>query len=141
MPAGRQLQRTEVVTAFLRHDGKVLLLRRSGRVGSYQGRWAGVSGYLEDPAPLQQALREIREETGLQDNHVRLVSAGTPLEVPAPELGKLWVVHPFLFDVTGAEAIRLDWENTEARWVLPEEVAALPGVPALAEALATVLGS
>ena len=103
--------------------------------------WAGVSGYLEDPTPLLQALREIREETGLQDNDVRLVNAGKPLEVPAPDLGKLWVVHPFLFDITGSEAIRLDWENTEALWVLPEEVAALPGVPALAEALATVLGS
>jgi 8-oxo-dGTP pyrophosphatase MutT (NUDIX family) len=141
MPAGRQLQRTEVVTAFLRHDGRILLLRRSRRVGSYQGRWAGVSGYLEDPTPLQQALREVREETGLQDNDVRLVSAGKPLEVPAPELGKLWVVHPFLFDITDPEAIRLDWENIEARWVLSGEVAALPGVPALAEALATVLGS
>ncbi|ELK44964.1 translation initiation factor aIF-2B subunit alpha, partial [Haloferax sp. BAB-2207] len=39
-----------VVTVFLRHDGRVLLTRRSDAVGTYQGRWAGVSGYVEgDP--------------------------------------------------------------------------------------------
>ena len=54
------LTRREVVTAFLRARGKILIVRRSRKVGTYQGRWSGISGYLEDPTPHAQVLREIR---------------------------------------------------------------------------------
>lgn len=141
MPNPKQLERREVVTAFLRHGGKVLLVRRSDRVGSYRGRWAGISGYLEEPDALAQALREIREETGLTEDHVRLAATGRTLEVPAPELGVLWVVHPFLFDIEDPGAIRLDWEHLELNWVAPEEVGSYATVPSLAEALASCRGA
>ena len=133
------LQRREVVTAFLRSAGKILLVQRSAKTGTYQRRWAGISGYLEDPTPLQQALREIHEETGLEETTVHLVRAGKPLEVPAPELAACWVVHPFLFDIDTPDQIRLDWENTALRWVLPEQLSAYPTVPGLAQALAVCL--
>ena len=64
------MSRVSVVTAFLRHQDRVLLVRRSDRVGTYQGRWSAISGYLEDDAPLQQAYREIREETGLSQDQI-----------------------------------------------------------------------
>jgi 8-oxo-dGTP pyrophosphatase MutT (NUDIX family) len=134
-----QLERRAVVTAFLRHEDKVLLLRRSDRVGFYRGRWAGVSGYMEDLTSLEQALLEIREETGLPEEQVHLVGMGQPLEVPTLELSTLWVVHPFLFNVDDPDAIRLDWENTELRWVKPGELRRYDTVPALAEALESCL--
>ncbi|MEZ4864894.1 MAG: NUDIX pyrophosphatase [Caldilineaceae bacterium] len=130
-----------VVTAFLRHAGKILLVRRSNAVGSYQGQWAGISGYLEDPTALAQARREIREETGLTDEQVRLVAQAPPIPIPAPELGKSWVVHPFLFEIADPAAIQLDWENLELRWVQPDEVADYPTVPALAVALSACLAA
>ncbi len=133
------LQRREVVTAFLRHAGKILLVQRSAKTGSYQRRWAGISGYLEDPTPLQQVLREIREETGLEEKAVHLVRAGKPLEVRAPELATCWIVYPFLFDIDAPDQIRLDWENTELRWLAPEQLQEYPTVPALAQALAACL--
>ena len=41
----------DVVTAFLsrHHDGetRVFIVRRSGQVGTYRGRWSAISGYLE----------------------------------------------------------------------------------------------
>jgi len=129
------LQRREVVTAFLRRGGRILIVRRSGRVGSYRGRWSAISGYLEDPRPLDQALREIREETGVETDAVELVGAGEPLQVPAPELGVLWVVHPFLFELAEQAEIRLDWENTEMTWMEPSRLADLETVPRLLEAL------
>jgi 8-oxo-dGTP pyrophosphatase MutT (NUDIX family) len=134
------LRRKPVVTAFLRHRGRVLLVRRSRKVGSYQGRWSAISGHLEDPTPLQQALREIREETGLAPQKVRLVAAAQAFEVAARELETCWVVHPFLFEIDDPGAVRLDWENTELRWVTPEQLRHLPTVPALAQALEAVVG-
>ena len=133
------LTRREVVTAFLRARGKILIVRRSRKVGTYQGRWSGISGYLEDPTPYAQVLREIREETGLDTDHVHLVVECEALEIPAPEHHTCWVVHPFLFDIDNPDAVRLDWENTELAWITPDELTDLATVPALDAALARCL--
>jgi hypothetical protein len=58
------MEETHVVTCFLERDSdkKIALLRRSQMVGTYKGRWAGVSGYIEkENTPLKQAFEEIRE--------------------------------------------------------------------------------
>jgi 8-oxo-dGTP pyrophosphatase MutT (NUDIX family) len=124
-----------VVTAFIRHGGRVLLLRRSRRVGTYSGRWAAVSGYLESQTPLAQALREVAEETGIEPADLRLVSAGRPLEVVDSALCRVWSVHPFLFEAEAAPQVRLDWEHDDYRWVRPSEVELLQTVPRLSDAL------
>ena len=69
------LQEKRVVTCFLESDGEILILRRSQRVGSYQERWAGVSGYVETTAD-EQALVEIEEETSLCGEDLKLVKRG-----------------------------------------------------------------
>ncbi|MCH8207141.1 MAG: NUDIX pyrophosphatase [Chloroflexi bacterium] len=122
-----------VVTSFLRRGCRVLVLRRSQRVRTHRGKWAAVSGGIEGADPLEQALLEVREETGLADDELRLVRAGQPLRVPDAEHGVEWVVHPFLFDFEGESEIRLDWEHTECRWVDPGELGTLDTVPMLAE--------
>ena len=116
-----------------------MLVQRSGRVGSYRGCWSAISGYLEDNTPLLQARREIREETRLPDVEVHLVAVGQPVEIPAPELGRIWVVHPFLFDIDDPKRIELDWENLKSEWVLPGAVSDYPTVPSLDEALRACL--
>ena len=124
-----------VVTAFLRHAGEILLLRRSDRVGSYRGCWAAVSGYLEEPDALAQAVREVEEETGIDRADLRLVKAATPMAVDDPASGRRWIVHPFLFDLDVRPPVRLDWEHTAYRWVSPAALEDLPTVPRLAAAL------
>ena len=134
---------THVVTCFvLRRDrgfDELLLVRRSERVRTYRGRWAGVSGYVEPGAtPLEQAYVELREETRLVETDLALLRVGTPLPVHDAAAGLEWVVHPFLFLVTAPERIQTDWEAQDMRWVAPDEVARLETVPGLAEALARV---
>jgi 8-oxo-dGTP pyrophosphatase MutT (NUDIX family) len=129
-----------VVTAFLEHNGKILLVRRSQSVGTYRGRWSGISGYLEHE-PLEQALTEIREETGLLASDIELVRQGGPLEILDAEWNRRWRVHPFLFHVKRPDAIRLDWENLELRWIVPSEIDNYETVPSLKETLARVLDS
>jgi ADP-ribose pyrophosphatase YjhB (NUDIX family) len=129
----------EVVTVFLAHADKVLVLKRSHKVGTYRGRWAGVSGYLETEDPLDQAYTEIAEEVGLDREDVNLAGRGKPLEVIDKERNRAWRVYPFLFIVPEPGKIRLDWENLEMRWILPEEIDSLQTVPALKQALERVL--
>jgi len=126
-----------VVTCFLEHRGKLLLMRRSDRVGSYRGLWAGISGYLEGE-PDAQALTEIAEETGLAADAVTMIRRGEPLRVPDLDLDTAWTVHPYLFRVESTDNIRIDWEHHEMRWIAPDEIPDYPTVPMLAETWARV---
>ena len=127
---------TEVVTSFVeRPDGAILLLRRSEKVGSFRGRWAGVSGFLEEPTPRAQAIKEIEEETGLLSAELHLVREGEP--VYARNERTIYVVHPFRFRAE-APKVTIDWEHTEFEWVSPDEIARRPTVPHLDRAWAAV---
>ena len=119
------LQEKHVVTSFLKSGDDILLLCRSQQVGSYQGRWAGVSGYMEQGAD-EQALTEIREETGLTDEDLTLLKKGEPLAVEDAALGVIWVVHPYLFAVKDRNKIRIDWEHKELKWIKPGKWAITP---------------
>jgi 8-oxo-dGTP diphosphatase len=132
------LREKKVVTCFLESGGEILILRRSGEVGSYRGSWAGVSGYIES-TPDEQALTEIEEETSLGKGEVALIRKGRPLEVEDKGLGIRWVVHPYLFRIKERSKIRIDWEHREARWIKPEDIDSYPTVPKLKEALRRVI--
>jgi 8-oxo-dGTP diphosphatase len=124
-----------VVTCFLEHDGQIMILRRSERVGTYRGKWAGVSGYIEEGiTPERQAWTEINEEASLDSGDVELVQEGQPLEVADSALGRKWIVHPFRFQVLKPEKIMIDWEHTEAKWIVPEDIGQYETVPRLLEA-------
>ena len=132
------LQEKHVVTCFLESDGEVMILRRSEQVGTYQGRWAGVSGYIEKSAD-EQALVEIREETGLAEEDLTLIKKGEPLVAKDEALEVKWVVHPYLFAIKDRGKIKIDWEHKEARWITPEEIGNYSTVPMLKETLERVL--
>ncbi len=132
------LEEKHVVTCFLEHDNKILILRRSNKVGTYRRSWAGVSGYIET-SDTDQAYTEISQETQLFKNDVKLIKKGKPVEVIDRNLNRKWIVHPFLFHVRAPDKIKIDWEHTEARWIKPNELSKYETVPGLAEALARVL--
>jgi len=134
------LQEKKVVTCFLKSGNEILILRRSGQVGSYRGKWAGVSGYIETTAD-EQALLEIAEETSLPREDVKLLKRGKPLPVEDKELGVRWVVHPYLFHIKDRDKVKIDWEHKEARWIKPSEIDNFETVPKLKETLARVYKS
>lgn len=143
MDHARMQEPTPVVTSFLlRNDAGrdvVLLVRRSQRVRTYRGAWAGISGYIEPGVtPLDQAYTELREETGLERGDVKLLRTSAPIAFHDAQLDQSWVVHPFLFAVEAPDHVRTDWEATEHRWVTPADVSTYETVPKLAEALASV---
>jgi 8-oxo-dGTP pyrophosphatase MutT (NUDIX family) len=131
------LEEKHVVTCFLESERKLLLLRRSERVGTYQGKWAGVSGYIESNPDIQ-AFTEIEEETGLGQDDIELTNKGMPLEVLDEKIGRRWIVHPYLFHVKDKNKIRIDWEHKEIRWIDAEEIESFETVPMLPQTLARV---
>jgi nicotinamide-nucleotide amidase len=132
------LEEKHVVTCFLEHSGKILILRRSSRVGTYRRSWAGISGYIETN-DIDQAFTEISEETELYKKDLKLMKQGRPLEVIDRDLNRKWIVHPFLFHAKAPEKIKTDWEHTEIKWIKPGELKKYETVPGLAKALARVI--
>ncbi len=130
-----RLPEKHVVTCFLECDARILLLRRSEMVGSFRGRWAGVSGYIEATAD-EQAMIEIEEETDLCPGDFELVKKGGTLE--AEDEGIRWIVHPYLFRIKDPSKVRIDWEHCEKRWIKPEDIDNYETVPLLKEVLARV---
>lgn len=126
-----------VVSVFLRNRGRYLIVRRSARVGSFQGRWSAVSGYLEgDEDPRERAAQEVREETGIRGARFR--AAGRA--VVARDGNTAYVVHPYVFDAPHRR-VRLDWENVDRRWVSREEIDAFDTVPRLPDVMNSALAA
>jgi 8-oxo-dGTP diphosphatase len=133
-----QPKKINVVTVFLEHDRRILLLRRSQKASTMKGLWAGISGYIEGNDALTQALKEIEEETGLNNKKLNLLHVGQPLEVvESDNPDTVWVVHPYLFH-SNTHLIRIDWEHEELRWINPDEIQSYETVPKLKEALRSV---
>ncbi len=121
-----RVKEVRVVTCILRFNGRILIMKRSHKVSTNQGMWAGVSGYIEEGEhPLQTARKEVSEETGIAD--FELVKSGEMLRVRSGP--RLWCIHPFLFDIHSPE-VTIDWEHTDYRWIDPCDIdddATVPG--------------
>ncbi len=129
----------KVVTSFLHSDGKILILKRSKKVKAHQLMWAGISGYLEkNETPINRAIKEITEETGLSKEDIELVKISEPIGIPDHNIDILWIVYPHLFK-TSIKEINIDWEHTEYKWIKPETLSNYTIVPALYETLQMIL--
>ena len=128
-----------VVTAILKRNNKILLLKRSQKVRTYKGKWAGVSGYLEEnEEPLERALKEIEEETGLKKEDVILIKKAEAIEFYDEKEKMRWKVHPFLFEAKKDE-IKIDWEHETYKWIEIDEIEEYETVPKLKETIYSLI--
>lgn len=77
-------------------------------------------------------MREVAEETGLR---VRVLRLAGRVEIAAASTGSVYEVADFVCTLAGGQLQASD-DALEARWVTRPELAALPLVPDLFEALA-----
>jgi 8-oxo-dGTP diphosphatase len=89
--------------------------------------------------PDEQAYTEIREETGLQRDQVRMLRRGPVVEYVDSSIGRHWYVHPFLFEALAPDAVHTDWEAEAMRWISPAELKNYETVPKLQEAYESAL--
>ena len=130
---------TRIVTSFLSSKEKYLILKRSENVKSMRSLWGGVSGIIEgNEEPLQRAKIEIFEETGILENKIVLSKTASEMQVSSQYSNHGWIIHPFLFTVKESQ-IKLNWENSEYKWISPDEMSNYKTVPSLYKVLARLL--
>ena len=132
--------KTKIVTTFLKNSEEILLLKRSDRVKSMRNLWAGISGIIEDDEePLKRAEIEIFEEVGIVKSDIVLLKQGDVILIESPQYqNHQWKVYPFLFSCENRE-IKLNWENSDSRWINISELNNFMTVPNLDKVLARLL--
>ena len=134
------MRSTKIVTCFLKDNDKVLILKRSDKVKTMKGLWAGVSGIIENnESPLKRAKIEIFEELGILEEDINLVKTGKKLRVNSPQYeNHEWEIFPFMFE-TNHPIITLNWENSDFRWINIDELKKYETVPSLQKVLFNLL--
>jgi 8-oxo-dGTP pyrophosphatase MutT (NUDIX family) len=131
---------TKIVTSFIRNNDKLLILKRSEKVKSMKGLWAGISGIIENnEIPLQRAKIEIFEEVGITEDKIKLIKSTKEMRINAPQYkNHEWEVFPFLFE-SEKPNVNLNWENSEFRWIEVQELKNYDTVPSLEKVLFNLL--
>jgi len=134
------MRSTKIVTSFITSNEKFLLLKRSEKVKSMKGLWAGISGIIEkNEEPLQRAKIEIFEELGIKEDQIKLLKTAERMRVVSPQYkNHEWEIFPFLFEANNPE-IKLNWENSEYKWISVDELNNYKTVPNLEKVLLSLL--
>lgn len=106
---------------FITHGDDILLLKRGAHKRVYPGRYNGVGGHIErDEDPLSGAVREIKEETGLDVQNVRFCGA---IHVDAGQSNGILV---FVFSAEAATRAFGDCDEGTLEWVPRDQLHTLP---------------
>jgi 8-oxo-dGTP pyrophosphatase MutT (NUDIX family) len=134
------MRSTKIVTSFIKHNERLLILKRSDEVKTMKGLWAGISGIIErNEEPLQRAKIEIFEEVGITDEQITLVKSAKGMKVSSPQyINHEWEIFPFLFE-SNNPTIKLNWENSDFKWIKVEELEDYETVPSLQKVLFNLL--
>ena len=130
------MHKTKIVTTFLTNSDKILLLKRSQKVKSMKNLWAGISGKIEgNEKPVHRAKIEVYEEVGIGESNIKLIKEGDVILIESPQYeNHEWEVYPFLFSCDNRE-IKLNWENSESKWISMNELNDFTTVPSLDKVL------
>lgn len=119
-----------VMTAILRRkDGKVMIVKRSQKEGTYAGYWHGIGGYLKkSESPNKTAVREIKEEMGIENKFVKFIKQAKLIRIDDTKYDKDWRIFYLLFD-TKKTKVRFNWETDKVKWIWPKDISKYKTVP------------
>lgn len=124
--------RVEVSACYVLAEGEILLLKRAyGK--PEEGLWGVPAGKI-DPGetPLQGALRELYEETGLNFSPSIVIEKGKRY-IRKPSID--YIYHMFILSLESQPVVTITPEHLEYRWISPNQADSLPLMTGASQAL------
>lgn len=101
----------KVAIGVIRNNGKFLVMKRSEETSS-SGLWTFPGGKIKENEDVEEAaLREVKEETGLEPEIIREGES----YMNTGELGE-WKIFPVLMESDSRE-VEMNHEHSEYRWI------------------------
>jgi len=120
---GKETEQVSVAVPYSTGRNRFLVAKRAETMDTHPGLWNFPSGKIESgEEPVEAALRELQEETGLVGEVLRTADAFEQ----ETEDGN-FKVHPVLVLVSGEP--ELNREHTEYRWISRDEMKKTESVP------------
>ncbi len=130
LPMGERVSAVLVTLCFLRAGERVLLIHVADDKDRFRGLWNGLGGHVRPGEDVRAAaLREVREESGLEPHNLRLRA----LIHETGLMGRSHLLSVFSAQVDEGET-RCEPRSTpegELRWFLPAEIPWADVVPDL----------
>jgi 8-oxo-dGTP pyrophosphatase MutT (NUDIX family) len=121
-----------VLTIFIEYNKKILLLKRSDKVGTYRNKWNAITGYIDEKKPLiEKIYEEIEEELGIAKKNILSYKIGKSFEFEDKKINKKWIVYPAKIKLKILPKIKLDWEHIAYKWINPNDLINYDIVPEL----------
>lgn len=120
------------VGAILRHNGKILLVKRA--VEPAKGKWDIPGGFVEPDETTEAAIiREVKEETGLQANITKILGTFGPTWYEFKGRGQYNTDIFYEMESSSADFLAAD-DAEECKWFAPDELPqdeelAFPSIP------------
>jgi len=128
-----------IVSIFVKYKDEFLLLKRSDKVNVYKGKWNSLTGYLDKPNFIEQIVEEVEEELGFGKEYFLSTQFGDHYEIFDDKINKKWIIFPVLLELNDKPDIRLNWENSEYKWIKPGELNNFDIIPDVEEGLKKLL--
>jgi 8-oxo-dGTP pyrophosphatase MutT (NUDIX family) len=117
------VRKAPVLNVIVWYNGEILIVKRSDKVSAYQGLWNGISGFIDEPKPIEEfAKQELTEELGIVAGDIDRLVVCKPYEVNDKKIDRIWFVYPVLAKLNRKPQIILDWEHTDFAWIAPSEL-------------------
>ena len=102
--------------------------------------WSRISGIIENnEKPIDRAMIEIYEEIGIKKDKIAFFKSEERIKNSLPQYeNHEWEVFSFLFETDDVK-IKLNWENSEFKWIEVNEMKNYKTVPSLDKILFNLL--
>jgi len=121
-----------VLNIWISYKGKLLLLKRSNKIGAYKEKRDCIWWHIDEEKPLEQKVcEEIEEELAISPDNIQKIHKGEMHIMHDQQLDVQWINYPVIVTLKKAPKIQLDRENSEYQRVLPEEIKNFDTLPEL----------
>lgn len=118
----KQIVQKVAVGGVIIHEGKVLIIQRASDDDVYPNLWEVPSGKREHFEKVSDTvLREVKEETGLNTEIVKIVGAFN-FVIEKPEETRDVTQINFLLKLAGESDVKLSNEHQNFAWITKDEV-------------------